>query len=77
MVKKDVMIRGVDGSLFRRAKAAAASKGITLGKAVDEALANWTEVEENSELNKEVDANIEFVRSSWKQDLQNPRRERQ
>ena len=65
MTKKDVLIRNVDDSVYRRAKAVAASKGITLGKAVDEALAIWTKETENSELVSEVDANIKFVRSNW------------
>ncbi|GEM_PF-5744430 len=39
MTRKDVPIRGVDESVYSKAKAAAASKGITLGKAVEEALA--------------------------------------
>ena len=65
MAKKDVLIRNVDDSVYRRAKAVAASKGITLGNAVDEALAFWTKETENSGLDSEVDANIKFVRSNW------------
>jgi len=65
MAKKDILVRGVDDSIYRRAKAVAASKGITLGNAVDEALATWAKQTENVEIESKVDANLEFVRSSW------------
>ncbi len=65
MAKKDILVRGVDDSIYRRAKAAAASRGITLGNAVGEALATWAKQTENVEIESKVDANHEFVRSSW------------
>ena len=65
MGKKDILIRGVDDSVYRRAKAVAATKGITLGSALDEALTGWAKEAENSQLDAEIDANLKFVRSSW------------
>ena len=65
MAKKDVLIRGVDDSIYRQAKAVAATKGITLGSAVDEALTGWAKEAENTQLDAEIDANLNFVRSSW------------
>jgi len=65
MTRKDVLIRGVDDSVYRRAKAAAASKGVTIGIAVDEALAGWVREAENSEIDAEFDANLNFVRDKW------------
>jgi len=65
MGKKDILVRGVDDSIYRRAKAAAASKGITLGNAVDEALITWAKQNENGEIQSKVDANLEFIRTSW------------
>src|SRR5271165_1836121 len=65
MTRKDVLIRGVDVSVYRRAKAVAASKGVTLGIAVDEALAGWVREAENSEIDAEFDANLSFVRDKW------------
>lgn len=65
MSKKDVLIRGVDDGVYRRAKAVAAARGMNLGDAVDEALVLWAKESETSELESEVDANKEFVRSNW------------
>jgi hypothetical protein len=65
MAKKDVLIRGLDESIYRRAKAAAASKGISVGNAVDEALASWAKGMENAELEDEVKKNQEFVKFNW------------
>ena len=66
MSKKDILVRGVDDLIYRRAKAIAASRGITLGNAVDEALVAWTKQTENIEIESKVDANLEFVRTNWK-----------
>ena len=65
MPKKDVLIRGVDDSIYRRAKATAASKGIALGNAVGEALAGWVKEAEDSDIEALVDVNLNFVRASW------------
>ena len=65
MTRKDVLIRGLDSAVYRRAKAAAASKGVRLGKALDEALAGWAKEVENSGLDAEMDANLNFVRNNW------------
>jgi hypothetical protein len=62
MAKKDVLIRGLDDSVYKRAKAVAASKGITVGSAVDQALASWTkEMEAAAGLETEINKNREFV----------------
>lgn len=65
-MRKDILIRGVDEAIYRRAKASAAIKGITLGQAVDQALASWTKDADTANLENEVEANREFVRSNWK-----------
>jgi hypothetical protein len=65
MPKKDVLIRGVDDLIYRQAKAVAATKGITLAGAIDEALTQWAKEAENTQLDAEIDANLKFVRSSW------------
>lgn len=65
MARKDVLIRGVDDSVYRRAKAAAASKGVTIGQAVDEALSAWANETEYSKFDAEVDANRNFIRNNW------------
>jgi hypothetical protein len=65
-VKRDVLIRGVNDAVYRRAKASAASKGITLGQAVDEAFASWARDAETGNLEAEIEANREFVRLNWK-----------
>jgi hypothetical protein len=67
LAKKDVLIRGLDDAIYRRAKALAASKGITVGNAVDQALASWTkETDGATGLEAEIDRNREFVRANWK-----------
>jgi hypothetical protein len=65
MSKKDVLIRNIDDYVYRQAKAVAATKGITMGNAVGEALGKWVKESGTSELVTEVDANIKFVRSNW------------
>ena len=65
MPKRDVLIREVDDSVYRRAKSAAASKGITMGNVLGEALAGWVRETEESELEAKVDADLDFVRASW------------
>jgi hypothetical protein len=66
MAKKDVLIRGLDDSIYRRAKSVAASKGITVGNAVDQALASWTkEMERAAGSEAEVYRSREFVQSNW------------
>lgn len=65
MTKKNILIRGVDDSVYRRAKAVAASKGVTLGNAVAEALSDWARKAENADIDAEVESNLKFVRTSW------------
>ena len=65
MARKDVLIRGVDDSVYRRAKAVAASMGITLVNSVDEALAEWARDEEDTALQARVDSDLAFVHSNW------------
>ncbi len=62
---KDVLIRGVDEQLYRRAKARAALRGLSLGKAVSDALKIWTEEEAGDESEEELLRNIEFAKSEW------------
>ena len=69
MTKKDVTIRKVNDSIYRQAKAKAASKGISIGTAVDEALANWVKESEYSRLEAQVDANFEYARFNWNKKL--------
>jgi hypothetical protein len=57
---------GLDESIYRRAKSVAASKSITVGNAVDEALASWTkEMEGPAGSEAEVHRSREFVQSNW------------
>ncbi len=64
-MKRNVLIREVDQEAYRRAKAAAALRGISLGRAVSEALAGWAKEMERGDLEEQVKANREFVRSGW------------
>lgn len=43
-------IRNVDEALFEEAKKVAREKGLTVGEAVNEALANWINSQEDPEL---------------------------
>jgi len=64
-VKKNILIRGVDVGVYRSAKAAASLRGITLGEAVNQALSEWVKRVEQLTLEREVEQNLEFTRSSW------------
>jgi hypothetical protein len=64
-VPKDVLIKGVDPEVYRRAKAAAALEGIPMGRAVSEALEKWTEDERANEVGREHGRNVDFVRTHW------------
>ena len=71
MSKKDVLIRGLDDSVYQRARALAASKGITMGSAVDQALSSWMkEMEGAADMEAEVERNREFVQSEWNNEVQ-------
>ncbi len=74
-MKKEVLIRGVDSDLYRRAKARAALSGETMGSALNEALKSWVdgsglEGETNYRAEKaraEFVKNLRFVKSNWRQ----------
>ncbi len=59
------MIKGVDPEIYRRAKATAALEGIPMGRAVSEALARWSEEEKQTEMEREHERNVDFVRGQW------------
>ncbi len=67
---KDVMIKGVDAEAYRRAKAIAALEGISMGRAVSEALARWTEGEAEVAMAREHQTNLELVRRRWKEEFE-------
>ena len=65
-VKKQVLIRGVDEDVYRRAKAAAALQGVSMGDAVSEALRGWVQhgrVEDD--VQKEVKQNVQYAKDHW------------
>lgn len=62
---KDVLVKGVDPDVYRRAKAAAALEGIPMGRAVSEALEKWIADEKANEVGREHGRNVDFVRSHW------------
>src|SRR5271167_2108476 len=65
-VKKQVLIRGVDEDVYRRAKSAAALQGVSMGLAVSEALRGWIENGQAGEgIRKEVKQNVEYVKARW------------
>lgn len=64
-MKKSVLIRGVDESVYRAAKAAASLKGVTLGEAFNEALVDWIRRAETGFSEPEVAMNLEFIKSNW------------
>lgn len=51
--------------VYRSAKAAASLRGITLGEAVNQALSEWVKRVETLTLEREVEENLEFIRSNW------------
>jgi len=66
-MKKQVLIRGVDGDIYRRAKSAAALQGISMGVAVSNALRSWVENGgKEDEIQKEVKQNAQYVKSHWR-----------
>jgi hypothetical protein len=65
-MKKTVLIRGVDEEAYRRAKAAAAMRGIHLGRVVSQALEEWSKGLEGGDVEREVEQDREFVRKAWK-----------
>ncbi len=64
-MKKQVLIRGVDEDIYRRAKAVAALLGNPMGSAVEMALNAWTAQAEGASSEKELTDNIAFVRNDW------------
>lgn len=65
-MRKQVLFRGVEDDVYRRAKAAAALRGVSMGSAVSEALKAWVEKEGADDRQEEYRGNLDFVRSEWK-----------
>jgi hypothetical protein len=65
-MKKTVLIRGIDEEAYRKAKAAAAMKGMNMGRVVSEALEEWSKGVDGGEVEREVERDREFVRKAWK-----------
>ncbi len=65
-VKKQVLIRGVDEDIYRRAKSGAALQGVSMGLAVSEALRGWAEnaLAEDG-VRKEVKQDVQYVKAHW------------
>lgn len=63
-VKKQVLIRGVDAEAYRRAKAEASLRGVTMGAAASEALRAWAR--EGRGETRELSENLNFVKTHWK-----------
>ena len=65
-VKKQVLIRGVDEDAYRRAKAAAALQGVSMGDAVSEALRGWVASGRmEDDVQKEAKQNVRYVKDHW------------
>ncbi|MDG6946044.1 MAG: hypothetical protein JRN63_00055 [Nitrososphaerota archaeon] len=64
-MKRTILVRGVDEGAYRRAKAAAALKGVPIGSAVSEALEEWARGSDTAAIDREARADREFVRRSW------------
>ena len=65
-MRKNVLIREVEDTAYRRAKAAASLRGISMGAAVSEALDSWAESERNYSTEEEYRKNLDFVKKEWK-----------
>ena len=65
-MRKQVLFRGVEDDVYRRAKAAAALRGVSMGSVVSEALKAWVEKEHGDHRQEEYRGNLDFVRSEWK-----------
>ena len=66
IVKKQVLIRGVDEDAYRKAKSAAALQGVSMGAAVSDALRSWVENgPKEDEVQKEAKLNIRYVKTHW------------
>jgi hypothetical protein len=65
-MKKQVLIRGVDVEVYRRAKSTAALQGVSMGSAVSEALKSWVEHgQREDDIQKEVKQNVQYVKAHW------------
>lgn len=65
-MRKDVLIREVEDEAYRRAKALAALRGISMGSALSEALGIWAEDERSDRMYEEYRKDLDFVRREWK-----------
>jgi hypothetical protein len=65
-MKKQVLIRGVDEEIYRRAKSAAALQGVSMGLVVSEALRGWVENGQTADdFQNEVKQNVQYVKAHW------------
>jgi hypothetical protein len=64
-MSKDVLIKGVEEETYRRAKAAAALEGLSMGEAVNEALRLWVDERKTADLSREYTSDLNFVRKNW------------
>jgi len=66
LMKKQVLIRGVDEDIYRRAKSSAALQGVSMGVAVSEALRGWVDnLRTEDDIQKEVKQNVKYVKAHW------------
>jgi hypothetical protein len=67
-MKKQVLVRGVDEDVYRRAKSAAALEGVSMGFVVSEALRAWVEgAKGDMEVRQEVRRNVQYVTARWEE----------
>ncbi|MDG6919886.1 MAG: hypothetical protein JRN13_05925 [Nitrososphaerota archaeon] len=64
-MKKTILVRGVEVEAYRRAKAAAALKGVSIGTAVSQALREWAGAPDAAPTDAEVRADRDFVKRNW------------
>ena len=62
-MKKTILVRGVEVEAYRKAKAAAALKGVSIGTAVSQALREWAS--DAAPADADVRADRDFVKRNW------------
>jgi hypothetical protein len=65
-MRKDVLIRGADEETYRKAKAIAAMRGVSVSEAFNEALREWVESYGRDLDRTGYDANSNYLRRHWK-----------
>jgi len=67
-MKKQVLVRGVDEDVYKRAKSTAALEGVSMGFAVSEALRAWVESAKGDvEIREQVRRNVQYVAAHWEE----------